>query len=149
MDGNGPARSGAAQGTDAERAARPPRWDVTTLFAQRRFKLALLFAIVSLATFVLTQLAGYHREAWLGVVRDHVPSNISFNVGFLYPATALSTLFALVALVHFRRGLWELKRLELSPSTWQKAAILPAAPVLMFDLLLAISLLGIAMDEGF
>jgi hypothetical protein len=104
---------------------------------RRQFGLALGFGISGLVLFCAAQVINYYREPWLGVVPGNAGHNFVFNLSFYIPATLLSSGLALISVIFYLRSLRTLRRNNSHPSLWERATILPAAPVLVFDALLA------------
>jgi hypothetical protein len=98
--------------------------------------LALGFGLSGLAVFCAAQVVNYYRQPWLGVVPGNAAHNFGFNLTFYIPATVLSSCLALTSGIFYLRSLRTLRRNDGRPSLGERATILPAAPILMFDALL-------------
>ena len=104
---------------------------------RKRFGLALGLATTCLLIFCAAQVVNYHREPWLGIEPGYAPHNFAFNVAFYIPSVFLSSCLAFISIIVYFLSLDTLRRNEERPRLRERAAILPIAPVLMFDALLA------------
>jgi hypothetical protein len=110
------------------------------LSLRRRFGLVLGFGGSGFLLFCVTQVINYYREPWLGIEQGYAPTNFAFNLAFFIPSTLLSSGLALVSAIFYLHSLRMIRRNGSDPSLWERATILPAAPVLVFDVLLALFL---------
>jgi uncharacterized membrane protein YidH (DUF202 family) len=112
-----------------------------TLGLRRGFGLALSFAATSLALLAAAQVVNYFREPWLGIEPGYAPHNFAFNLSFYIPSLLLSSALAVVSALLYLRCIRRLRRSGARPTPWERATILPVAPVLVFDGLLALFLI--------
>jgi hypothetical protein len=113
---------------------------------RRRFGLALGFGISGLVVFCAAQVINYYREPWLGVVQRNAAHNFAFNLSFYIPATLLCSGLALISVIFYFRSLRTLRSNDSHPSLWERATILPALPVLLFDAVLALFITLLVMS---
>ena len=105
---------------------------------RRRFGLVLAFGASGFLIFCAAQVINYYREPWLGIVPGYAPHNFAFNLSFYIPSVLLSTCLVLISAIFYFHSVRTLRRNNSHPSLWEHATILPVAPVLIFDGLLAL-----------
>jgi hypothetical protein len=99
---------------------------------RRQFGLALGFGGSGLALFCAAQIVNCYREPRLGVVPGNAAHDFGFNLTFYIPATLLGSCLAFMAVILCLRSLRSVRRNSAHPSLWERATILPIAPVPRF-----------------
>ena len=103
-----------------------------------RFGLALALGMVAFALLVGAQIISLNRQEWLGMDPRSAANNFAFNLGIFFPTQFLSSLLALLSLALFWIGLRRLRRQAVVTSLIERVALMPAALVLIADMMFLI-----------
>ena len=114
------------------------RYSMKILTLRWRFGLALALGMVALALLVGAEIISLNRQEWLGMDPRSAANNAAFNLGVFFPTLFLSSLLALLSLVLYWIGLRRLRRQAVVTSLIERVALMPAALVLIADMMFLI-----------
>ncbi len=103
-----------------------------------KFGLALALGMVALAFLVGVEIISLNRQEWLGMNPRSAANNFAFNLGIFFPTLLFSSLLAFLSLALFWIGLRRLRRQEVVASLIERVALMPAALVLIADMMFLI-----------
>ena len=114
------------------------RYSMKILTLRWRFGLALALGMVALALLAGVEVISVNRQEWLGMDPRSAANNAAFNFGIFFPTLLFSSLLALLSLAVFWLGFRRLRRQEAIASLIERMALMPAALVLIADMMFLI-----------
>ena len=103
-----------------------------------RIGLALALGMVALALLVGAEIISVNRQEWLGLNPRNAVHNAAFNFSVFFPILLLSSLLTLLSLAFYWIGLRRLRHQEVVASLIERVALMPAALVLIADMMFLI-----------